>query len=285
MVKITILSPEAKGRTVWALKEEIEKLNAKAEIFLLAENDNLITYDFSLETDLIHSRCGIGFYNDKLTLYSWQVMNSLDAKFVNSLETVYLTSDKFKTIRILHKNNILTPKTALIRDYDDAIKFMEKYGLEFPVVIKKSFSKCGVSVFLAKNEEELWRLTKDAIYECKIIQEFINFKNNGYYKDIRVLVVDDEIVGGYSRVSKDFRTNIHLGNNVEKINLNDEVKEIALKCAEISKAKILGVDILPKMGKYYVIELNSAPGTEGFRKLGVNADKKIAELLVREAKK
>ena len=99
------------------------------------------------------------------------------------------------------------------------------------------------------------------------------------------MVVDGEVVGGYRRVSRDFRTNLYLGNVVEKLDIDEELEELALKCADLSKAVILGIDILPTRDNYYVIELNSAPGTKGFRDIGINADKKIAEALVRYAKR
>ncbi|WP_456417031.1 coenzyme gamma-F420-2:alpha-L-glutamate ligase [Methanocaldococcus sp.] len=287
MVKITIISPEGKSCSVWNLKNEIEKLGYKAEIFLLSHPEALMSYDFKLETDLIHSRCGIGCYFDRLTLYSWQFINALEIegyKFVNSLKTIYLTSDKFKSIKLLAKHKIPTPKTALIRDYEDAVKFIEKYNLSFPVVIKDSFSKCGLRVFIARNFNELKNLTKNAIWEGKLIQEFINFKEGDLYKDMRILVVDGEVVGGYRRVSRDFRTNLYLGNYVEELKIDEELEELALKCAELSGAIILGVDILPTKEYYYVTELNSAPGTKGFKYLGINADKKISEALVKYAK-
>ncbi|GEM_PF-2528609 len=287
MVKITILSPEGKSCSVLNLKNEIENLGAECDIFLLSHPENLMSYDFKLETDLIHSRCGIGDYFDRLTLYSWQFINALEVegyKFINPIKTLYLTSDKFKCIKLLAKNKIKTPKTALIRDYEDAVKFIEKYNLDFPVVVKNSFSKCGLKVFMARNYDELKQLTKNAIWEGKIIQEFVDFKENGLYKDMRILVVDGEIVGGYRRVSRDFRTNLYLGNKVEKLDIDEELEELALKCADLSGAVILGVDILPTKDNYYVVELNSAPGTKGFRDIGIKADKKIAEALVKYAK-
>ncbi len=287
MVKITILSPEGKSCSVWNLKKEIENLGNKCEIFLLSDSENLMSHDFKLETDLIHSRCGIGDYFDRLTLYSWQFINALEVeglKFINPLETLYLTSDKFKCIKLLSKNKIATPKTALIRDYEDAVRFMEKYNVNFPVIIKNSFSKCGLKVFMAKNEEDLKNLTKNAMWEGKLIQEFINFKEGDVYKDMRVLVVNGEVVGGYRRVSKDFRTNLYLGNVVEKLEIDSEIEELALKCADLSNAVILGVDILPTKEENYVIELNSAPGTKGFKDIGINADRKIAKTLIECAK-
>ncbi|WP_423792225.1 coenzyme gamma-F420-2:alpha-L-glutamate ligase [Methanocaldococcus indicus] len=281
---IVILSPEGKSETIYRIKREVNKLGEKCNIFLLNSNNYILDLDFNIECDLIHPRCGIGFYNNRITLYSWQFMNSLDCKFINPLDIVYLTSDKFKTLKIL-KKKVLVPKTALVRDFEDAIKFMEKNNLNFPIVVKSNFSKCGETVFKANNLEELKNLTKNALWDSILVQEYIDFKSNGVFKDIRVLVLDGEIVGAYSRVSKDFRTNLYLGNKVENVELNKDIEDIVEKCYSLVEAPILGIDILPTKDGYYVLELNSAPGTKGFRELNKNVDKEIAKLLVEYAKK
>ncbi|AEH06632.1 coenzyme gamma-F420-2:alpha-L-glutamate ligase [Methanothermococcus okinawensis] len=279
---ITIVCAEG-GSTIYALKNALNDLGEKCEILLLSNNNLLVEKEFNINTDLIHSRCGIGDYLDRLTLFSWQVLNILEIeehKFINPLETIHNSSDKFKTIKILSKNHIKTPKTALIRDYEDAKRFMEKYNLEYPIILKNSFSKCGLSVKMAKSDEELKKYTKNAIWEGTILQEYINFGENGKYKDIRILVVDGEVIGGYRRVSNNFITNLHLGNIVEPLKLNDDLSELALKCAESMNGYIMGVDILPSKDEYYVIETNTAPGTKGFRSLGIKADEEIAKCLI-----
>ena len=284
---ITIICAEG-GSTINSLKNAIESLGEKCEILLLSDNNLRMEKEFNIDTDVIHSRCGIGDYLDRLTLFSWQVLNILEVeehKFINPLKTIYNSSDKFKTIKILSKNNIMTPKTALVRGYGDAKKFMEKNNLDYPIILKNSFSKCGLSVKMAKSDEELKKYTKNAIWEGTIIQEYIDFGENGIYKDIRVLVVDGEIVGGYRRVSKNFITNLHLGNGIESLKLNDEIEELALKCAEYMEGYIMGVDILPSKNGYYVLETNTAPGTKGFRALGIDADNEIAKCLINYKKK
>ncbi len=286
MVKVTIISPEAKSGSVWRLKREIDKI-AKCDIFLLSSNSYILDDNFNLECDVIHSRCSIGFYNGKLTLFSWQFLNSLELEdylFINPLDTIYLTSDKFKSIKLLSKY-FLTPKTALIRDYDDAVKFMEKYNLNFPIIIKSCFSKCGERVFKILNHKELYNICKNALHDSLIIQEYINFERNGIFKDIRLLAINDNNIFGYSRVSKDFRTNIHLGGKSEKINIDEELKEIAFKCLALTNATILGIDILPTDEGYYLLELNSAPGTSGFYSLGLNVDMYIANAIVKSYKR
>jgi len=285
IIIITIVCAEG-GSSIEHLKKSIEQLGEKAEVIYLANEMLQIDTNYYLDSDIIHSRCGIGEYNNKLTLYSWQFLNLLDGenkyRFVNSLKSMYNSSDKFKTAKLLNKKNIKTPKTGLIRDYNDGLLFMKKNNLSYPIIIKKCFSKCGVSVKLVNNNEELKNCTKEAIWNGTIIQEYIDFKDNNTYKDIRILVVNGEVVGGYKRVSSNFITNLHQGNTVEFLNLNNELKEIALKSADAINGEIVGVDILKnnKNNEYYVLETNTSPGTKGFRELGIDVDKIIAKYLV-----
>jgi len=283
---ITIICAEG-GSSINSLKKSIEELGEKCEILFLSADNLQIDQTFNIDSDIIHSRCGIGEYHDKLTLFSWQVLNLLEVEnhiFINSLKTIYNSADKFKTIKLLSKNNIETPKTGLIRDYDDAKSFMSKNNIYYPVIVKNCFSKCGNGVKLVRNDAELKEASKNAIWYGTTIQEYVEFGDNGVYKDIRVLVVDGEVVGGYRRVSSNFITNLHQGNKVELLKINDELSELSIKCAEAIGGQIVGVDILPSKEGYKVLETNTAPGTKGFRELGINVDKKIAKCLINHKK-
>jgi len=187
---ITIVCAEG-GSTINSLKNAIESLGEKCEILLLSDNNLRMEKEFNIDTDVIHSRCGIGDYLDRLTLFSWQVLNILEVeehKFINPLKTIYNSSDKFKTIKILSKNNIMTPKTALVRGYGDAKKFMEKNDLDYPIILKNSFSKCGLSVKMAKSDEELKKYTKNAIWEGTIFKNISILGKTDYIKIFEFLL-------------------------------------------------------------------------------------------------
>ena len=130
---ITIISPEGSS-TTYALKRAIESLGGRCNILLLADDKLLVDSNFHIDCDVIHPRCSIGNYLGRLTMYSWQVLNVLECEgytFINSLKALYNSSDKFKTIKILSKNKINTPKTVLIRDYRDAKRFIDRENLEY----------------------------------------------------------------------------------------------------------------------------------------------------------
>lgn len=65
---ITIACAEG-GSTIYSLKKAIEDLGEKCNILLLSSDNLLVDTDFNIKTDLIHSRCGIGDYLDRLTLF------------------------------------------------------------------------------------------------------------------------------------------------------------------------------------------------------------------------
>ncbi|WP_459201708.1 coenzyme gamma-F420-2:alpha-L-glutamate ligase [Methanococcus sp. CF] len=283
---ITIACVEG-GTTINSLKKAIEDLGEKCNILLLSSDNLLVDTEFNIETDLIHSRCGIGDYLDRLTLFSWQVLKNLESEghyFINPLETIYNSSDKFKAAKIISKSGLKTPKTALIRDYDDGKHFLNMNKIDYPVVLKNSFSKCGMKVNRVNSDSELKKLSRNAIWENKLIQEYVDFKEGDSYKDMRILVVDGEVVGGYRRVSSNFITNLYTGGQIEALNISSELEEIALKCSECMNGYIMGIDILPKDGEYYIVEVNTAPGTKGFRALGIDVDKRIAECLIKYKK-
>uniref|UniRef100_A9A8C4 Coenzyme gamma-F420-2:alpha-L-glutamate ligase n=1 Tax=Methanococcus maripaludis (strain C6 / ATCC BAA-1332) TaxID=444158 RepID=A9A8C4_METM6 len=283
---ITIACVEG-GSTVNSLKKAIEDLGEKCDILLLSSDNLLIDTEFNIETDLIHSRCGIGDYLDRLTLFSWQVLKNLESEghyFINPLETIYNSSDKFKAAKIISKCGLKTPKTALVRDYEDGKHFLSTANMDYPVILKNSFSKCGTKVNRVHSDSELKKLSRNAIWENKLIQEYVDFKEGDTYKDMRILVVDGEVVGGYRRVSDNFITNLYSGGQIEALNVSSELEEIALKCSECMNGYIMGIDILPKDGEYYIVEVNTAPGTKGFRSLGIDIDKRIAECLIKYKK-
>jgi len=117
-----------------------------------------------------------------------------------------------------------------------------------------------------------------------IVQEYIDFKIGDTYRDIRILVVEDEVVGGYSRVSKNFITNLYMGGSIKPVEITEELEDLALRCAQAIGGDIVGVDILPSKEGYYVIETNAVPGIKGFQYLGIDADYRIAEFLIRCSK-
>ena len=116
--------------------------------------------------------------------------------------------------------------------------------------------------------------------EDLLIQEYI--KNEG---DIRTIVMGNKIIGAMKRTSdgKDFRNNVSQGATVEAYELNSKEKKEILKAAKASGCDICGVDhILTKDGNVYILEVNSSPGTNGFKEVDEDIVSKIAEYVIKK---
>ncbi len=110
---------------------------------------------------------------------------------------------------------------------------------------------------------------------------------HGQGADIRVIVVDNVVVGAMKRQSKagDFRSNLHRGGSSQKITLSHQEELVALKTAKVLGLKVCGVDILQSQKGPLVLEVNSTPGLEGIQTTtGVDIAKKIISLIERNKK-
>jgi len=87
------------------------------------------------------------------------------------------------------------------------------------------------------------------------------------------LVVGGRVLGAMKRKAQlgRFRANVHQGALVEPYKLTEDLEWLALQAAEIMGLDIAGVDLVESRNGYLVIEVNSAPGFEGFEKAtGIN---------------
>ncbi len=91
--------------------------------------------------------------------------------------------------------------------------------------------------------------------------------------DIRISVVNGEVRGAIRRfiIPGDFRSNTSLGAKVEKINLTEEMTNLAKRAVKAMKYEIAGVDIIEHGGRLYVLEVNSTPQWQNIKRVtGIN---------------
>ncbi|HHE45911.1 MAG TPA: ATP-grasp domain-containing protein, partial [Candidatus Moranbacteria bacterium] len=119
--------------------------------------------------------------------------------------------------------------------------------------------------------------------QCYLIQEFLKIDG-----DIRVLVVGKKILGAIKRtvLKNDFRSNVSLGAKIKKIELTTIMKKVALKATELMGYEIAGVDLIEYNNKIYVLEVNSTPEWQGFKKVtGINPAKEIINYAIKKYEK
>ena len=105
------------------------------------------------------------------------------------------------------------------------------------------------------------------------IQEYVNKPG----RDIRVFVVGDKVVGAIYRYSKHWMTNIENNQTIEKCELTNEIRELALAATKAVKGEIVAVDMLEKGYKILVNEINY---TVEFSKILSLFDKNIVNEII-----
>ena len=160
--------------------------------------------------------------------------------------------------------------------------------IHFPVILKGSGGDRGTRVFKADSLDELEVLVRDLrkteTEEGKryMLQEFI--ENDG---DYRVLVLGKKVLGVMKRSSQsktEFKNNYSVGGKVEVADLPKEIKELAVKAAEVCGLWVAGVDVAFRnfdKSRPVIWEVNKGPQFRGFMQAtGIDVPKEIVRFLV-----
>lgn len=192
--------------------------------------------------------------------------------------------DKLRSLQILARAGIGIPKTAFAsspkdKDIDNVIASVGGA----PCVIKLLEGTQGIGVILTENEKAA-KSVIEAFMKLKahmLVQEFIKEAGGA---DLRVFVVDGQIVGAMKRQAKEgeFRSNLHRGGTASVVTLTPEERATAIKAAKKLGLGISGVDLLQSSRGPLVMEVNSSPGLEGIEgATGIDIAGKIIEYVER----
>ena len=197
---------------------------------------------------------------------------------INTSDAIDNVKDKLYSHQILAQSNLDIPKTMLLKHPID-VDFVQKH-LGFPVIVKTISGSYGRGVFLAETKKQLKQLLTMAELTKKsyniIIQEFIK---DTWGKDLRVLVVNNKVVGCMMRQSTDddFRANLTRGGEGFPYEVNEQIEWLSSESAKALDLDIAGVDLLFDKDGYKICEVNSNPGFEGMEMF---TKKNIAEEIV-----
>ena len=221
------------------------------------------------------------------TFYGSAVVRQFEMmKIFTAVESQALvrSRDKLRSLQILARAGIGIPKTAFAsspkdKDIDNVI---ESIG-GAPCVIKLLEGTQGIGVLLAENQKAA-KSVLEAFLKLKanmLVQEFIKEAGGA---DLRVFVVDGQVVGSMKRQAKagEFRSNLHRGGSAKVITLTPEERATAIKAAKKLGLGIAGVDLLQSSRGPLVMEVNSSPGLEGIEgATGIDIAGKIIEYVER----
>jgi len=201
-----------------------------------------------------------------ITYYGTAVVRQfeqMDVYTPNTASGITNSRDKLRANQILSRHGIAMPPTAFVRNRADVVPAIKRVG-GAPVIIKLLEGTQGIGVILAPDIKVAEAIieTLHSTRHNVLIQKFIK-ESKG--RDIRALVVGDRVVAAMRRTAQgeDFRSNVHRGGTVERVDLDPEYERVAVRAAQIMGLKVAGVDMLESDEGPLVMEVNSSPGLQG----------------------
>lgn len=267
------------------MKEELGKLGVSLDLSTTAEAYSLV------DNSQIKRRFDYDFvlFLDK-DVYTSMALEKAGIKLFNSAKSIWLCDDKMVTHIFLSGLGIKMPKTiSAPLNYSDnsSERFIERVmqEIDFPLVAKKSFGSLGRNVYLINNEQELIKWDTQNRFEQRLYQEFIK---SSFGFDYRLIVIGGKFLTGMKRVNTngDFRSNIALGGQGEKVDIPQSYIDVAERCASALGLDYCGVDLLMgKEGEPILCEVNSNAFMAGIEKItGVNVAGAFAKHIVNQLK-
>ena len=190
----------------------------------------------------------------------FEMMNSY---CVNTSDAIANSRDKLRSLQILGEAGINMPITGFVSHTKDIEGVIESVG-STPLIMKLLQGTQGQGIVLAetrKAAESVMSAFRQLDADI-IVQEFIK-ESSG--QDIRAFVVGDKVVASMKRIAPEgeFRSNVHRGGTMERIQLTEEEEFLAVNASRILGLSIAGVDLMRSNRGPLILEVNSSPGLQG----------------------
>ena len=187
----------------------------------------------------------------------------MDSYCVNTSDSIANSRDKLRSLQILAEAGINMPITGFASHTKDIEGVIESVG-STPLIMKLLQGTQGQGIVLAetrKAAESVMSAFRQLDADI-MVQEFI--KESGG-TDIRAFVVGDEVVASMKRIAPEgeFRSNVHRGGTMEKVQLTSEEENMAVNASRILGLSIAGVDLMRSNRGPLILEVNSSPGLQG----------------------
>jgi [lysine-biosynthesis-protein LysW]--L-2-aminoadipate ligase len=237
-------------------------------------------YDFG---NVVLERC-VSYYRG---LHFTACLEFLGIPVINTFEVANNCGNKMLTSLLLSKNKVPTPKTYFSFSAEAARENLDKVG--YPLVIKPIIGSWGRSVLPLKDKD-----TVDALFE---IREYTDGPHDRIFylqemvkrppRDLRAIIVGDEVVAAMYRKSSGFKTNIALGADAELCKITKEIEDLCLKASKAVGGGILGIDMMEDEKRGLVVhEVNNTVEFKGLAKVATkNIPKTMVEFAVNSVRK
>ena len=224
------------SRNQWFIDEFLQKLNDEEVSLSFLDEDFLMEYVKTHKVDFVIYRAR----NYELV----EALEQRNIRVFNNALTNKIANNKLLTYEFLKESKLPFIETS------------RKAEL-YPCIMKSVSGHGGQEVFLINNEEEKKSILKEHSNLDFIYQKY--FSNSG---DVRLYILNKSLITAIKRDNpNDYRNNFSLGGNVSKYDPSKEMKDVAIKIAELLNADFIGVDFLLTEGGYKVIEIEDPVGS------------------------
>lgn len=260
------------------------------EVDLIKIKDNELELD--LHKDSIFAECDVVLLRSVSHTKNYYASKYLESKgkvAINDFQTIKICGDKLITSLVLAEKNIPTPRTKACFDSGQALKTIEEWG--YPVVMKPVVGSWGrllskindrdAAETMLEHKKVLGGVTHSNLF---YIQEYIEKTDK---RDIRAVVVGDEIVAAMYRKADHWITNTAKGADTESFEITPEFEKLVLETAKAVSGKtpacrqagsLLGVDLIETKEGLKVVEVNSGVEFHGIQEVtDLDIPKKIIE--------
>ncbi len=199
-------------------------------------------------------RC-TGYYRG---LYCAAFTESLGIPTVNSLRILYVGGDKALTTLALAAAHVPTPKTTIAFSEKGIKDGVQEMG--YPVVFKPLRGSWGRLLSKVNDWDAAYAILEHRKYMENPLMQIIYMQEyvEKPPRDIRVFVIGDQAVAAIYRHSHedDWRTNLARGGRGERLEVNGEVGELAVKATKCLGSGVYGVDMMETPDGLVVHEVN-----------------------------
>lgn len=194
-----------------------------------------------------------------------RAIESCEIPCVNSSASIERTTDKIRSFHHLSGAGLPLPRTLSIAADGSLDAIQERLG-DPPYVLKLPSSVQGLGVARVDSMSSL-RSTVDLLRSREdrlIVQEFVH---EAAGTDLRILVLGGHAVAAMRRhgAADEFRSNLHRGGTVAKVDITDELAELAVGASKTLGLQAAGVDLLMSARGPLIIEVNASPGLHGIQ--------------------
>ena len=222
---------------------------------------NLDGEDTEVEFELANTICFVraGVLEDETGLALLSTFENAGAFMINTRDGMLTCDNKMSAYISFERDNIPTPRTALISNEKGLLHAHERLGGKYPVIMKTLTGTQGIGVSIVESEKSMISVAQSLwkFGAALLLQEFMKFDF-----DIRTIVVNGKVLASTKRTSakKDFRSNKHREATTEAYKLSNDERKLVLDAARSVGAYMVGVDHAIVNGEYYVLECNGSAG-------------------------